>query len=87
VGLERGPLSPCDDNWGATWKKSSGSTEINNRGDPPRRPRDTPLSAKVGTKFRKQVAVAQWVQFAFGQKSMEFFLCVLYLVNLNLVTA
>jgi hypothetical protein len=23
VGLERGPLSPCEDKWGATWKKSS----------------------------------------------------------------
>jgi hypothetical protein len=26
-------------------------------GDPPRLPRDTPLSTKVGTKFRLQVAV------------------------------
>jgi hypothetical protein len=26
VGLERGPLSPCEDKWGATWKKSSGSS-------------------------------------------------------------
>jgi hypothetical protein len=25
VGLERGPLSHCEDKWGATWKKSSGS--------------------------------------------------------------
>jgi hypothetical protein len=24
-GLERGPLSPCESKWGATWKKSSGS--------------------------------------------------------------
>jgi hypothetical protein len=24
-GLERGPLSPREDKWGATWKKSSGS--------------------------------------------------------------
>jgi hypothetical protein len=23
VGLERGPLSPCEDKWGAIWKKSS----------------------------------------------------------------
>jgi hypothetical protein len=30
-------------------------------GDPPHRPRDTPLSTKVGTKFRRQVAVAQSV--------------------------
>jgi hypothetical protein len=26
VGLERGPLSPCESKWGATWKKSSGSS-------------------------------------------------------------
>jgi hypothetical protein len=26
VGLERGPLSPCEDKWGATWKKSSRSS-------------------------------------------------------------
>jgi hypothetical protein len=25
VGLKRGPLSPCEDKWGATWKESSGS--------------------------------------------------------------
>jgi hypothetical protein len=25
VGMERGPLSPCEDKWAATWKKSSGS--------------------------------------------------------------
>jgi hypothetical protein len=25
VDLERGPLSPCGDKWGATWKKSSRS--------------------------------------------------------------
>jgi hypothetical protein len=25
VGLERGPLSPCEDKWLATWKNSSGS--------------------------------------------------------------
>jgi hypothetical protein len=30
-------------------------------GDPPRWPRDTPLSTKVDTKFRRQVAVAQSV--------------------------
>jgi hypothetical protein len=36
-------------------------TEINDRGDPPRRPRDIPISAKVGTKFRRQMAVAQSV--------------------------
>jgi hypothetical protein len=25
VGLERGPLSPCEDKWRATWKESNGS--------------------------------------------------------------
>jgi hypothetical protein len=30
-------------------------------GDPPRWPRDTPLSTKVDTKFRRQVAVDQSV--------------------------
>jgi hypothetical protein len=25
VGLQRDPLSPCEDKWGATWKKNSGS--------------------------------------------------------------
>jgi hypothetical protein len=30
-------------------------------GDPPRWPRDIPLSTKVGTKFRRQVAVVQSV--------------------------
>jgi hypothetical protein len=29
VGLERGPLSPWEDKWGATWKKSSGSSPEN----------------------------------------------------------
>jgi hypothetical protein len=26
VGLEWGPLSPCEDKWGATWKKSNDSS-------------------------------------------------------------
>jgi hypothetical protein len=25
VGLKQCPLSPCEDKWGDTWKKSSGS--------------------------------------------------------------
>jgi hypothetical protein len=25
VCLKRGPLNPCENKWGATWKKSSGS--------------------------------------------------------------
>jgi hypothetical protein len=62
--LEQGPLSPCEDKWGATWKKSSGSG-LKNRlptiGDPLPWLRDTPLSTELGTKFRQQVAVAQSV--------------------------
>jgi hypothetical protein len=42
--------------------------------DPPRWPRDTPLSSKVGTIFRQQVAVAQSVDFACGLKATEFVL-------------
>jgi hypothetical protein len=41
-------------------------------GNPPRWPHDTPLSAKVDTKIRQQVAVAQSVQFACGLKAAEF---------------
>jgi hypothetical protein len=33
-------------------------------GDPPRLPRDTLLSTKVGIKFRRQVAVAQYSSLA-----------------------
>jgi hypothetical protein len=36
-------------------------TEINGREEPLRWPRDTPLSTKVGTEIRRQVAVAQSV--------------------------
>jgi hypothetical protein len=64
VDLEQGPLSPCESKWGATWKKISGSgleNWLTTVGDPPRWPRDTPLSTKVETKFRLQVAVDQSV--------------------------
>ena len=49
VGLERGPLSLVRsiEEVAAPVQK----TEINGRGDPLRWPRDTPLSAKVGTNF------------------------------------
>jgi hypothetical protein len=47
-------------------------TEINDLGNPPRRPRDTILFTKVGTNFRRQVAVAQSVQFACGLRATEF---------------
>jgi hypothetical protein len=41
-------------------------------GDPPRLPRDTPLSTKVGTKFRRQVTVAQSVWFARELRATEY---------------
>jgi hypothetical protein len=40
--------------------------------DPLRWPRGTPLSTKVGTKFRRQVAVAQLIMFACGLSATEF---------------
>jgi hypothetical protein len=40
-------------------------------GDPPRWPRDTPLSTKVGTEFLRQVAVAQSVYFARWLRATE----------------
>jgi hypothetical protein len=46
VGLERGPLSPCESKWGATWKKSSCSgleNRLTTVWDPPRWQRDTPI--------------------------------------------
>jgi hypothetical protein len=49
-------------------------------GDPPRWPRDTPLPAKVGTKFRRQVAAALSVYFAHGLRATEF---VLFVFALN----
>jgi hypothetical protein len=45
-------------------------------GDPPRWQRDTPLSAKVGTKFRQQMTVAQSVEFARGLKATELVLSI-----------
>jgi hypothetical protein len=54
VGPERGPLSPCEDKWGATWKKSSGcglEYRLTIVQDPPLWPHDTPLSKKLGLNF------------------------------------
>jgi hypothetical protein len=74
----------------ATWKKSSGSG-LENRltavGDPPRWPRDTPLSANVGTKFRWQVAVAMSMQFACGQRPTDYFFEVMFLHRRCFITA
>ena len=56
VGLERCPLSLVRSIEELLELKKEVAapvqkTEINGRGDPLRRPRDTPLSAKVGTNF------------------------------------
>jgi hypothetical protein len=77
-GSGTGPTQPREDKWGATWKKSSGcclENRLTTVGDPPRWPRDTTLFAKVGTKFRQQVAVAQSVLFTCGLKATEFVFC------------
>ena len=54
-GSGTGSTQPREVHWGATWIKKVAApvqkTEINGRGDPLRWPRDTPLSAKVGTNF------------------------------------
>jgi hypothetical protein len=54
VGLEQGPLSLVSTTEEVLERKSSGSGLENRyygRRDPPRRLRDTPLSAKVGINF------------------------------------
>jgi hypothetical protein len=43
-------------------------------GDPPRSPRGTPLSTKVGTKIRRQMAVAQSAKVVCGLKATGFVL-------------
>jgi len=54
-GSGKGSTQPREVNWGATWIKKVAApvqkTAINGRGDALRWPRDTPLSAKVGTNF------------------------------------
>ena len=54
-GSGTGSTQPREVNWGATWIKKVAAPvkkiEINGRGDPLRWPRDTLLSAKVGTNF------------------------------------
>jgi hypothetical protein len=57
------------------WNRRSRKLRLTTVGNPPRWPRDTPLSAEVGTKFRRQVAVAQSVYFACGLRATEFFVC------------
>jgi hypothetical protein len=63
-GTRTGSTQPREDKWGSTWEKSSGSgpeNRLTTVGDPQRWPRDAPLSTKVGTKFLRQVAVAESV--------------------------
>jgi hypothetical protein len=76
VGLERGPLSPYEDEGGATSKENSGSGLDNwdygpcgiRRADHP-----TPLyTQKLALKFYQQLAVAQSVYFTCGLKDKEF---------------
>jgi hypothetical protein len=53
-GSGTGSTQPREYNWGATWKKSSGSgleSREYDRGDLLCWPRNTPLSVKVGTNF------------------------------------
>jgi hypothetical protein len=54
MGLERGPLSHVSKTEELRERKSGGSSLENRdygRRDPPRSPRDTPLSANVDTNF------------------------------------
>jgi hypothetical protein len=50
------------------WSRKLRLTTVRDR---PRSQRDTPLSAKVGTKFRRQLAVAQSVYFTWEVKATE----------------
>jgi hypothetical protein len=65
TGSGTGSTHPREDEWWATLKKKywlqSRKLRLTAVGVPSRSPRDTPLSAKVGTKIRRSVAVAQSV--------------------------
>jgi hypothetical protein len=70
-----GSTQPREDNWGATWKESSGSgleTEMNGRGDPLRWPRDIlyPLKWAITspTSGGRSVGIVRW-----RIKALEFF--------------
>jgi hypothetical protein len=63
VGLERGPLSLVSTTEELLERKSSGSGLENRKyghRDPPRRPRDTFLSVKVGTNFTDKRRSLGW---------------------------
>jgi hypothetical protein len=56
-------------------------------GDQPRWPHNTPLSTKVGTKFRRQVAAAQLVEFVSGLWATEFvFVCLGYATYIRMTS-
>jgi hypothetical protein len=54
-------------------------------GDPPRWPRDTPLSSKVGNEIRRPIAVAQSVYLTCGPKGTSF-LCFPFMVYLMIIS-
>jgi hypothetical protein len=69
-GFGTGSTQRREYKWWATWMKKwqfwSRKLRLTALGVPPRWPRDTPLSAKVGTKIRRPVAVAPSVLLACG---------------------
>jgi hypothetical protein len=74
VGLERGLLSLVRINEELLERKVAVSvykTEINDRGGSAAMTTRHPSNHKFGTKFRRQLAVAQSVQFACGLKATE----------------
>jgi hypothetical protein len=60
------------------WRLRSRKLRLTTVGDPPRWPRDTPLSTTIGTKFRRQVAVAQSVLFACRLRATKFVCCLFH---------
>jgi hypothetical protein len=74
VGLEQGPLKPCEYNWGATWMEKwrlrDQLTKINSHGDPLCWPCNTLYPQKLALTSR-QAAVARSV-VRLQTKAMEF---------------
>jgi hypothetical protein len=81
VGLKRGPLSFVSINEELLERKVAApayKTDINGHGGSTELTTPhTPLSTKVGIKFRQQVVVGQSVEFACGLKATEF-VCFVY---------
>jgi hypothetical protein len=85
-GFGTGSTQPL---WG--WMKSylkekpqlrSRKLRLTTVGDPSRWPRDTLLSTKVGSKFRRKLAVAQAVYFSCGLRATEFVLFLLFTLTI-----